>query len=72
MASCHIITAIIGAGVLGLPHAVSWLGWGAGIIILVLFFIITWCASMLLTDMYEVEGVKNPTYRQAVLHVLGG
>ena len=30
-AAGHLITAIIGAGVLGLPNAVAWLGWAAGI-----------------------------------------
>lgn len=26
LATAHIVTAIIGAGVLGLPYALSWLG----------------------------------------------
>lgn len=34
-ASGHLITAVIGAGVLGLPYAVSWLGWAAGLAALV-------------------------------------
>jgi hypothetical protein len=71
LASAHIVTAIIGAGVLGLPHAMSWLGWVGGVIVLVLFFWITLWSSLLLADMYEVDGVKHPTYRSAVLHILG-
>ena len=71
LASAHIVTAIIGAGVLGLPYAISWLGWVVGVIVLVLFFVITlWC-SLLLAEMHEVDGVKHPTYRSAVLAVLG-
>jgi amino acid permease len=71
LATAHIVTAIIGAGVLGLPFAMSWLGLVAGVIVLVLFFIITlWC-SLLLSEMHEVNGVKHPTYRSAVRGVLG-
>jgi hypothetical protein len=49
----------------------SWLGWVGGVIVLVLFFWITLWSSLLLSDMYEVDGVKHPTYRSAVLHILG-
>lgn len=43
-ACAHIITAVIGAGVLGLPHAVTVLGWPGGLVTLVAFFAVTlWC-----------------------------
>eukprot|EP00882_Tetradesmus_deserticola_P013889 GHRQ01014752.1.p1 GENE.GHRQ01014752.1~~GHRQ01014752.1.p1 ORF type:complete len:208 (+),score=53.08 GHRQ01014752.1:469-1092(+) len=71
LATAHIVTAIIGAGVLGLPYALSWLGWVAGIVILLLFYVITLWSSLLLAECHETNGVKHPTYRSAVLHVLG-
>jgi hypothetical protein len=53
-ATGHIITAVVGAGVLTLPHAVSWLGWLTGPLCLTVFFVINiWCAFML-ADVYEV------------------
>lgn len=71
LATAHIVTAIIGAGVLGLPYAMSWLGWVGGIITLLLFFAITLWSSLLLTECHETGGMKHPTYRSAVLHILG-
>lgn len=41
MATFHVITAIIGAGVLSLPRALAWLGWAIGIPAFVVFFAIT-------------------------------
>jgi len=70
-AMCHITTAIIGAGVLGLPHAVSMLGWLGGIVSLVLFFAVTMWCSFMLSDMYEYDGVKHGTYGDAVVNILG-
>jgi proton-coupled amino acid transporter len=71
MACFHIITAIIGAGVLGLPHSLSMLGWLGGSIALVVFCGVTlWC-SFMLSDMYEVDGRKHGTYGDAVISVLG-
>ena len=37
----HNVTAMIGAGVLGLPSAVAALGWEAGVILMVACWIIT-------------------------------
>lgn len=71
MACFHIITAIIGAGVLGLPHALSMLGWLGGVVSLVAFFAVTLVCSFMLADMYEVDGRKHPTYGDAVVCVLG-
>uniref|UniRef100_A0A383V4H3 Amino acid transporter transmembrane domain-containing protein n=1 Tax=Tetradesmus obliquus TaxID=3088 RepID=A0A383V4H3_TETOB len=71
LATAHIVTAIIGAGVLGLPYALSWLGWVGGIFILLLFYVITLWSSLMLAECHETNGVKHPTYRAAVLHVLG-
>jgi len=71
MATSHIITAIIGAGVLGLPYALSWVGWVAGCLLLMVFYIISVASGLMLTDVYEVDGKKHPTYRAAVLGIMG-
>jgi amino acid permease len=46
-------------------------GWMGGIITLLVFFAITLWSSLLLTECHETGGQKHPTYRSAVLHVLG-
>lgn len=71
LATAHIVTAIIGAGVLGLPYALSWLGWVGGILVLLLFYAITLWSSLMLAACQEHDGMRHPTYRSAVLHILG-
>jgi hypothetical protein len=71
MACFHIITAIIGAGVLGLPHALSMLGLLGGAVALVAFFAVTLVCSFMLSDMYEFDGVRHGTYGDAVINILG-
>ena len=72
LACFHIITAIIGAGVLGLPHAMSYLGWVGGVVALVAFFVVTMVCSFMLADMYEFDGKRHGTYGDAVVAILGG
>lgn len=38
---------------------------------LLLFYAITLWSSLLLADCHDTNGVKHPTYRAAVMHVLG-
>ncbi|XP_074288413.1 amino acid permease 6-like [Silene latifolia] len=73
-ASAHIITAVIGSGVLSLAWAVAQMGWIAGPVILLVFAVVTWYASMLQADCYRdpVTGKRNYTYREAVRSILGG
>ncbi|TXG64048.1 hypothetical protein EZV62_011042 [Acer yangbiense] len=73
-ASAHIITAVIGSGVLSLAWALAQLGWIAGPIALIAFSIITWFTSTLLADSYRspFNGTRNYTYREAVKNNLGG
>jgi hypothetical protein len=62
---------MVGAGVLSLPSAMSWLGWVGGLLSLLLFYGISlWC-SLMLTAVYKVNGRRHPTYSDAVLAVLG-
>ncbi|KAF9624094.1 hypothetical protein IFM89_007792 [Coptis chinensis] len=69
-ASAHIITAVIGSGVLSLAWALAQLGWIAGPIALMTFALITLFTSMLLADCYRspdpLTGKRNYTYSDAV------
>ena len=67
----HLITVIIGAGVLSLPKAFSLLGWIFGPILLIFFGIVSLWTSKMLTQVYEVDGKKNKTYKDAVFNILG-
>ncbi|KAE8658802.1 Amino acid permease 6 [Hibiscus syriacus] len=75
-ASAHIITAVIGSGVLSLAWAIAQLGWVAGPAVLMAFSFITFFTSTLLADCYRapdpVHGNRNYTYMDAVKAYLGG
>ncbi|KAF5200164.1 Amino acid permease [Thalictrum thalictroides] len=72
----HIITAVIGSGVLSLAWALAQLGWIAGPIALMAISVITLYSSSLLTDCYRspdpITGRRNYTYMEAVKANLGG
>ncbi|XP_061373261.1 amino acid permease 6-like [Gastrolobium bilobum] len=75
-ASAHIITAVIGSGVLSLAWAIAQMGWVAGPAVLFAFSFITYFTSTLLADSYRspdpVHGKRNYTYSEAVRAILGG
>ncbi|KAE9615275.1 hypothetical protein Lal_00048522 [Lupinus albus] len=75
-ASSHIITAVIGSGVLSLAWAIAQLGWIAGPIVMILFSIVTYYTSTLLAYCYRtgdpLSGKRNYTYMDAVESNLGG
>ncbi|KAI5394154.1 amino acid permease 6 [Lathyrus oleraceus] len=75
-ASAHIITAVIGSGVLSLAWAIAQMGWVAGPAVLFAFSFITYFTSTLLADCYRspdpVHGKRNYTYSQVVRANLGG
>ncbi|XP_071711411.1 amino acid permease 6-like [Rutidosis leptorrhynchoides] len=75
-ASAHIITAVIGSGVLSLAWAIAQLGWIAGPSVLITFSFITYFTSTLLADAYRapdpVTGKRNYTYMDVVQASLGG
>ncbi|XP_075642246.1 amino acid permease 6-like [Castanea sativa] len=75
-ASAHIITAVIGSGVLSLAWAIAQLGWVAGPAVLMAFSFITYFTSTLLADCYRapdpVTGKRNYTYMDVVRAYLGG
>ena len=73
-AAAHIVTAVIGSGVLSLAWSISTMGWVAGPIILFLFAAVTWYMSLLLADAYRNPrdtGKRNYTYPGAVSAILG-
>ncbi|GLJ13251.1 hypothetical protein SUGI_0208770 [Cryptomeria japonica] len=75
-ASSHVITAVIGSGVLSLAWSMAQLGWSAGPIALAGFSIVTYYTSLLLADCYRspdpITGRRNYTYMDAVMANLGG
>ncbi|CDP10973.1 unnamed protein product [Coffea canephora] len=75
-ASAHIITAVIGSGVLSLAWATAQLGWIAGPTVLLLFAFVTYYTSVLLAACYRSGdpdgGKRNYTYMDAVRANLGG
>ncbi|KAH9625965.1 hypothetical protein KSS87_022365 [Heliosperma pusillum] len=75
-ASAHIITAVIGSGVLSLAWAIAQLGWAIGPAVLVTFSFITYMTSIMLADGYRspdpVTGKRNYSYMDVVRSHLGG
>lgn len=67
----HIITAVIGTGVLALPQSIAWMGWIGGLSILALMAIITWYTSLLLCNLTVINGVRQRTYMETVLTLYG-
>lgn len=67
----HVITAVIGAGVLSLPYTMSILGWVAGPICLLIFSAITLYTSQLLADCYIIDGRRQRTYTDVVHTTFG-
>ncbi|CAM8882618.1 unnamed protein product [Rhodiola kirilowii] len=71
----HIITAVIGSGVLSLAWSTAQLGWIAGPVCLLCFAIVTYVSAFLLSDCYRsphpVTGTRNYSYMGAVRVNLG-
>ncbi|KAG6385376.1 hypothetical protein SASPL_154211 [Salvia splendens] len=75
-AIAHIITGVIGSGVLSLAWSVAQLGWIAGPLCMVVFAIVTIFSSNILCDCYRYphpeEGhIRNKSYAEAVGSYLG-
>ncbi|CAL9119094.1 unnamed protein product, partial [Musa textilis] len=75
-ASAHIVTAVIGSGVLSLAWSIAQLGWVAGPVVMFLFSFVTYYTSTLLADCYRsgdpITGKRNYDYTDAVHAYLGG
>ncbi|KAK4836128.1 hypothetical protein QYF36_018907 [Acer negundo] len=68
----HNVTAMVGAGVLGLPYAMSQLGWGPGVAILVLSWVITLYTLWQMVEMHEmVPGRRFDRYLELGQYAFG-
>ncbi|KAK6945946.1 Amino acid transporter, transmembrane domain [Dillenia turbinata] len=74
-ASAHIITAVIGSGVLSLGWTMAQLGWIAGPASMLMFALITWFTSILVADSNKspdpITGKRNYKYMDLVNANLG-
>ncbi|KAK3040792.1 hypothetical protein RJ639_029136 [Escallonia herrerae] len=68
----HNVTAMVGAGVLSLPYAMSELGWGPGVTILILSWVITLYTLWQMVEMHEsVPGTRFDRYHELGQHAFG-
>ncbi|XP_050221634.1 lysine histidine transporter 1-like [Mercurialis annua] len=68
----HNVTAMVGAGVLGLPYAMSQLGWGPGAAVMVLSWFITLYTLWQMVEMHEnEEGERFDRYHELGQHAFG-
>ena len=73
--AAHIITAVIGSGVLSLAWSVAQLGWVAGPACMLCFALVTYVSASILSDCYRChdadKGPRNRSYMDAVRVFLG-
>ncbi|KAF6156903.1 hypothetical protein GIB67_000443 [Kingdonia uniflora] len=68
----HNVTAMVGAGVLSLPYAMSNLGWGPGVCVLVVSWVITLYTLWQMVEMHEmVPGKRFDRYHELGQHAFG-
>ncbi|XP_019103919.2 LOW QUALITY PROTEIN: lysine histidine transporter 1 [Beta vulgaris subsp. vulgaris] len=68
----HNITCMVGAGILGLPYAMSQLGWGPGVTVLVLSWAITFYTLWQMVEMHEiVPGKRFDRYHELGQYAFG-
>ncbi|KAK7291569.1 hypothetical protein RIF29_06815 [Crotalaria pallida] len=68
----HNVTAVVGAGVLGFPYAMSELGWGPGITLLVLSWLCTFYTAWQMIELHESEcGKRFDRYHELGQHAFG-
>ncbi|KAH7524874.1 hypothetical protein FEM48_Zijuj06G0165500 [Ziziphus jujuba var. spinosa] len=68
----HNVTAILGAGILGLPFAMSQLGWIPGIAMIVISWVITFYSFWQLIELHEaVPGKRFDRYHELGQHCFG-
>ncbi|KAI7756956.1 hypothetical protein M8C21_010000, partial [Ambrosia artemisiifolia] len=76
-ALAHITTAVVGSGVLSLSWSVAQLGWIAGPVSLVIFALVTYLNTSMLTKFHHYSDhrrgitVTNRSYFEAVQNILG-
>ncbi|XVF57856.1 hypothetical protein PTKIN_Ptkin07bG0016100 [Pterospermum kingtungense] len=71
-AAFHNVTGMVGPGVLSLPYAMSNLGWGPGVVILILSWVITFYTLWQMVEMHEmVPGKRFDRYHELGQHAFG-
>ncbi|PSS30161.1 Lysine histidine transporter like [Actinidia chinensis var. chinensis] len=68
----HNVTAMVGAGVLSLPYAMSELGWGPGVTVLIISWVVTLYTLWQMVEMHEmVPGKRFDRYHELGQHAFG-
>ncbi|KAI3813098.1 hypothetical protein L1987_17814 [Smallanthus sonchifolius] len=68
----HNVTAMVGAGVLSLPYAMSELGWGPGVAVLVISWVVTLYTLWQMVEMHEmIPGKRFDRYHELGQHAFG-
>ncbi|KAL2500349.1 Lysine histidine transporter 1 [Forsythia ovata] len=68
----HNVTAMVGAGVLSLPYAMAALGWGPGVVVLIISWIITLYTLWQMVEMHEmVPGKRFDRYHELGQYAFG-
>ncbi|XP_060192946.1 lysine histidine transporter 1-like [Lycium barbarum] len=68
----HNVTAMVGAGVLSLPYAMAELGWGPGVTVLVISWVITLYTLWQMVEMHEmVPGKRFDRYHELGQYAFG-
>ncbi|KAF7135088.1 hypothetical protein RHSIM_Rhsim08G0045800 [Rhododendron simsii] len=68
----HNVTAMVGAGVLGLPYAMAELGWGPGVAVLVISWVVTLYTLWQMVEMHEmVPGKRFDRYHELGQYAFG-
>ncbi|GJY43071.1 lysine histidine transporter 1 [Tanacetum coccineum] len=68
----HNVTAMVGAGVLSLPYAMAELGWGPGVAVLVISWVVTLYTLWQMVEMHEVvPGKRFDRYHELGQHAFG-
>ncbi|XP_060215715.1 lysine histidine transporter-like 2 [Lycium barbarum] len=68
----HNVTAMVGAGVLSLPYAMSELGWGPGVTVMLLSWIITFYTIWQMVEMHEmIPGKRFDRYHELGQYAFG-
>lgn len=70
-AAFHNITAMVGAGVLGLPSAMVYLQWPAGITIMLVAWLATIYGLWQLIELHEIKGRRFNRYHELGQYALG-
>ena len=70
-AGCHMTAAVASVPTLGLPYAVSLLGWAGGLIALVAGGLVTLFTSLLIAGLLEFGGKRHIRYRDLSQAIFG-